>query len=91
MLASALFYACTTVRLGLYANRFPAVQLAAAKTVVLCLISFVWLAGEVAEGAAPTAFDECLCLRPKKRACCLGRKAKRRGPEGGQSAASEER
>eukprot|EP00873_Tetraselmis_striata_P016737 jgi/Tetstr1/437001/TSEL_002740.t1 len=50
VLASALFYACTTVRLGLYANKFQAVKFAASKMLMLCIISMGWLALEVVEG-----------------------------------------
>uniref|UniRef100_A0A061R8Z7 Drug metabolite transporter superfamily n=1 Tax=Tetraselmis sp. GSL018 TaxID=582737 RepID=A0A061R8Z7_9CHLO len=50
VLLSALFYACATVRLGMYACQFSAVRLAAAKTVMLCIISLLWLGAEVLEG-----------------------------------------
>eukprot|EP00192_Tetraselmis_astigmatica_P004521 CAMPEP_0117660632 /NCGR_PEP_ID=MMETSP0804-20121206/7070_1 /TAXON_ID=1074897 /ORGANISM="Tetraselmis astigmatica, Strain CCMP880" /LENGTH=436 /DNA_ID=CAMNT_0005467371 /DNA_START=375 /DNA_END=1685 /DNA_ORIENTATION=- len=52
VLGAAIFYACTTVRLGVYAHKFPAVQLATAKTVMLCIISLFWISAEVLEGTA---------------------------------------
>lgn len=55
VLASALFYACTTVRLGLYANKFQAVKFAASKMLMLCIISMGWLALEVMEGEPPNS------------------------------------
>lgn len=52
VLGSAVFYAAATVRLGIYASRFPAVKLALAKTMTLGAISTAWLASEIAEGLA---------------------------------------